>query len=747
MTAATPIAPRPAGRLTLTRIARLAAKELKETLRDRRTIITLVLMPLLVYPVLSVAFRQFLLSSFQQAAPLPWIIAVASQDEGQLFRLRLQQGDLLLQQQGSLAPTKSADGSLILGADLGGVDPPFNQIIFKLEEDLERVVRDGEVDLGARLLPAGAARDAAETFQIVFRSNTPISRQAANYVERRLRAVNDHDLRQRLQGHGDAGLLKASWRLKSVAEEKGHSYWLGTLVPLILILMTITGAVYPAIDLTAGERERGTLEALMAAPVPRLALLLAKYIAVVTVSMLTAVVNLTAMTVTIATSGLAPVLFGNTGLSPGAIAIVLGLLALFAAFFSAVLLSITSFARSFKEAQAYVIPLMVVALVPGFITVMPGLELNPLLSVTPLANIVLLARDVLRGGASPLWGTVAVLSTALYGALALTLAARIFGSDSILYGSEGSWSDLFRRPDEPRRQATIPGALTALAIVTPLFVIVGGILAQLYEIPMPAQLAALAGTSLLLFVVLPLGLARMQGVVLATGFQLRPPPLLAVFGGAIIGCFLWTIAYDLIILCQDLGIATLSIEKLEAARPGISALIERWQALPVVFVLLAFAIVPAVAEEFFFRGYLLGTLRDRLPAWAAIGATAVVFGLFHASVGGIIAIERVLASTLLGAVLGWVCWTSRSIWPGIVLHALNNSLMLLIARYGDALKALGWDAEHQRYLPPLIVALAVIGVLAGMSLIWLSRSKDVVAEAAPAEATTGAPAAVDTPAA
>ena len=70
---------------------------------------------------------------------------------------------------------------------------------------------------------------------------------------------------------------------------------------------------------------------------------------------------------------------------------------LFATFFSAVLLLVTSFARSFKEAQAYVVPLMVVCLAPGFMSVMPGLELGPLLSVVPLANIVLLARDVLEG--------------------------------------------------------------------------------------------------------------------------------------------------------------------------------------------------------------------------------------------------------------------------------------------------------------------------------------------------------------
>ena len=79
---------------------------------------------------------------------------------------------------------------------------------------------------------------------------------------------------------------------------------LAALIPLILVLMTVTGAVYPAIDLTAGERERGTLETLIAAPVPRLGLLFAKYVAVLTVALLTAVVNLIGMTITAHSSGL-----------------------------------------------------------------------------------------------------------------------------------------------------------------------------------------------------------------------------------------------------------------------------------------------------------------------------------------------------------------------------------------------------------------------------------------------------------
>ena len=157
--------------------------------------------------------------------------------------------------------------------------------------------------------------------------------------------------------------LPVTWASKVLPSEAASSaFSLASIVPLILILMTVTGAVYPAIDLTAGERQRGTLEALIASPVPRYQLLCAKYAAVLTVVLLTAIANLAAMTATAFSTGLERAYSGREGLSIGLLALLLGLLAVFAMFFSAVILTLTSIARSFKERQAYLIPLMLVSL-------------------------------------------------------------------------------------------------------------------------------------------------------------------------------------------------------------------------------------------------------------------------------------------------------------------------------------------------------------------------------------------------
>ena len=120
----------------------------------------------------------------------------------------------------------------------------------------------------------------------------------------------------------------------------------------------------------------------------------------VTVALLTAVVNLAAMIATVSSIGLTTGALRRSGISLEELVEIIGLLVLFAAFFSAVLLAVTSFARSFKEAQAYLIPLMLASIAPGMLSMIPGLKLQGPLVVTPLVNIVLLARDLLQHTAS-----------------------------------------------------------------------------------------------------------------------------------------------------------------------------------------------------------------------------------------------------------------------------------------------------------------------------------------------------------
>jgi ABC-2 type transport system permease protein/sodium transport system permease protein len=699
-----PAKPRPRTEVRpIVRLWRLTRKELRETLRDRRTIITLVLMPLLVYPLLSVAFRQFFFSAYTKPTDIEWRIAGSDDQTLKAFARQLELGSRLIDQ-------------------IDGEEKDLPKVTWFTNSMLEVSLGKGDIDLGVRsqFVPSPDLPDGGQLqYELFYHRDSALSRSIVDYVERRLWAFDQIKYSERLQQQSKGGLPHTIWRRRAIAGETGQVVSMATLVPLILILMTITGAVYPAIDLTAGERERGTLESLMAAPLPRLSMLLAKYFAVLTVALLTAGANLAGMSITVYSTGLGPMLFGERGLTPAAVLIVLSLLVLFAAFFSALLLAVTSFARSFKEAQAYLIPFMLLAIAPGFLSVMPGIELSGVLAVVPLVNIVLLARDVLQGTINPLLAGAAVVSTALYGVAALALAARIFGSDAILYGSQGSWTDLFRRPDELRTQPTLSGAALCAAVVFALQNVLSGLL-TLGSAAMPLETRLMLSAALggILYLAVPLGIARMQFVSLPKGFQLRLGPILAYVGALCLGLSLWAFAHELVLLTQGFSWTSVDFKKLASAE-----IFEKIKHLSPFLLVGSMAIAPAVCEEWFFRGYLLGSLRGRLPTWAAITATGILFGLFHVFVSGGVGGVRLLPSTLLGLVLGWICWRTKSVFPGMVLHATHNGLLLLIGRYQEQLSEWGIGVQEKEHLPRLWLVASAGGVAMGVVLIWLATLK------------------------
>ena len=715
------------------RFLRLMLKELRETLRDRRTIATLILMPLLVYPLLSVAFERFLLSSLKavpgHSQPALGFISDAEAHEFAPYLLR---GSAIL------GPSEE-ERARHLGGQTKTSTVPLN---YEVVNDLKQSVLDGRVDVGVRVRKAAAnSQDKQKNpergidCELIYDPQSAASRDAYHWVERCLGAINQRSLERQLREKGiDSRLVpvQASGAPIEAAGESSAvsaSHSLSALVPLILILMTITGAVYPAIDLTAGERERGTLEMLVAAPVPRMQLLLGKYLTVLIVALLTAVVNLAAMMVTIASIGMTPLLFGPRGISFEELAEITALLVLFAAFFSAVLLAVTSFARSFKEAQAYLIPLMLASIAPGMLSMIPGLKLQGPLAVTPLVNIVLLARDLLQHTVDPVTALWVVISTGLFALAAIGVAARIFGTDAILYGSHGTWSDLFRRPRRASAAPTATSGLLGLAIIFPTYFLASNLLSRSTLVGLDGRLWLAALVEVLVFLQIPLALAVLNRVDLSTGFRLKPAPVAAFAGALVLGVSLWPFAHQIVVWLIHLEITDLDPRMMAAAEQLLAKIKEVSPAL-LIFTL---GIVPAVCEEFFFRGYLLSSLRRSKSAPRAVLLSSALFGIFHLVATDRLQFERLAPSTALGLVLGWLCIRCGSLLPGMLLHASHNSLILAAAHYQKELAAWGLGLGkatdvRAAALPTSWLIAGAIGTVIGFAVIQLG-TRNVAARA------------------
>lgn len=715
------------------RLGRLILKELREILRDRRTIITLLVMPLLIYPLLAIVFQRFLMTSLNGNMEVVYVVGVDSPGAKQKLEQQLELGKQLLEARAHRNATvesnqagkesekdeKQSGDRKLLGRIFARVTEPGVLVVDCSDADLEAMVESSQLHVGivnrqVRQDESKAGLQAPFVWELFYREGAQPSEAALDVVESRLQALDDAALDVQLRRAGVAAERPASYERRPVGAAGAPPFSLAALIPLILVLMTVTGAVYPAIDLTAGERERGTLETLIAAPVPRLGLLFAKYIAVLTVAVLTALVNLTGMAITAHSSGLAAGLFGN-GMSLLVMAEVLLLLVLFAAFFSAILLAITSYARSFKEAQAYIIPLMLVCLVPGVLCLLPSLQFARWMSVTPLVNIVMLARDLLEGSVNPELAVWSVVSTVIYIIAAIGVAARIFGTDAILYGSPATWSDLVRRPLEPQPAASLASAMLCLAAMFPVVFVLSGLVGGSQNFSRESIVRAFELRALItaaVFGAMPVLVMMAGRVRWSSGLGLRWPGVIAVIGAAVLGASLWPAVHEIALAANGVQITEGLMDKLKE-------LLKQFDLLPLWLLLLTVAIVPAVFEEPCFRGFVFGALRQKLSGAATVIATALLFGLFHE----VLFPNRLVSTTAMGLILGLVRLRTRSIVPGVVLHAVNNGLILTVVHYRAELAESGWVAKEGTHLPLTWHAVALLGIVVGGGMILFATRR------------------------
>ncbi len=750
-------APRPARRKY--RLRRLMLKELRETLRDRRTIVTLLLMPLLVYPALSLVFKTYLLSNLDLLGgdePIELIIAysgdtsdddigialgmmAAGIEQSTKLEQRKQQSEK--QKRASNLPGEALDSS---NGKLG--EPKRRFVKFSehkryfispndVTQTLESRVESGMADVGVFLSRKNRQEWEIGEIRIVAR-NDQISQLAKSYLEGRLETLNDFDLRRRLNRIGQpvGPLLPFEESIVGPVEDQSGSFPLASLVPLILVMMTITGAVYPAIDLTAGERERGTLETLMAAPVPRFGILFSKFTAVLTVAVLTAVLNLIGMFATVWAFQLDKQ-FGIGVFNISVMFQVLLLLILFAAFFSALLLAVTSFAKSFKEAQVYLIPIILFSLGPGLMAMAPGMSLNGVYSVVPMINILLLARDVILNEVQLIPAIVTVASTLFYSYLALRWAAWIFGSDGILGAGHGSFAEIFHRPLSVNRVVPIFATLFCLVLLVPInFASLGflGRLASETAADLQYRYTLMGVFTFFAFMVVPWIVARHQNTDIGSGFGLKSPKVVFVLAAILIGVSLWTIVMSMTTgwhaIYGYLFGAEAQAQWHHRLVEVASGQFERIQQVSPWVILICFSIIPAVCEEWFFRGMLLRSLLKSNSVWKAILISAVVFGVFHTLGNSAIAIDRLIPSTLVGIMLGYLAYKSDSILPGIVLHCCNNAIVIFLAYFEPQLRELSWFPGKDDPIPVQWVVGGCLVTAIGIALIYLSKRPSETAQ-------------------
>jgi sodium transport system permease protein len=491
----------------------------------------------------------------------------------------------------------------------------------------------------------------------------------------------------------------------------------------VVFVWALTGAFYPAIDLCAGEKERGTLETLLASPARRSEIVAGKLLTVMAFSVFTALLNLASLagTARMVAGQLAAALPGvSLGIAPpslGAMAWVVAALLPVSALFSALSLACAAYARSTKEGQYYFMPLFLAAMPLILMPMSPGIELNLGNSLVPVMGLVLLLRTALEGNGTnaALYIVPVVAVTGVCCWLATKWAVSQFNQESVLFRDSerldlAGWLRCVWR----RREAT-PSAGAAVVCVAGVF-LMQALLRQVLTAFPPTDpgfgyLAMTVVASQLPCILLP---ALLVATLLARDWRrtlLVDRPI----------SFPW-IAYAmaLAVALHPVGQALgLWIQKLYPLSEGVRESLAGLSTLmgekpPIVGMLLLFALLPAICEELAFRGVILGGLRKTLGDAGAVLVSAALFGATHTI------LQQSLAAAPLGIVLGLLALRSGSLLACIAFHATYNALPLVLEQWKEPILATVKAAGVDRFVfheigPEQLCYAPAVGILGGVA--------------------------------
>ena len=499
------------------------------------------------------------------------------------------------------------------------------------------------------------------------------------------------------------------------AEQRKDSMW-SKILPVLLILWALTGAFYPAIDLCAGEKERGTLETLLCSPAGRSEIVMGKLLTIMLFSFVTAVLNLVSMGFT---GWVVVTQLPGFGL-PSATAVIALLIALIpiSALFSALCLALAAFARSTKEGQYYLMPLLLITMPLVILPMAPGVELNLGNSLIPITGVVLLLRSVLEGN---YWHAVqyspaVALITLTACLLSIRWAIDQFNSESVLFRESerldiGLWLRHLFRDRQPTPTVAAAASCGVLILLVKFFL---GVMQPKMDVF--GDFARMALMTQIVVIAIP---ALLMTFLLTSSprqtLLLKMPPWLTIPAAALLAIVLHPVANFLQTVVSDLYKIN---DNVLPALEHMQVLLQQANVLPLVLLL---AIVPAICEELAFRGFILSGFRHLGHKWRAIIYTSLFFGFTHG------VLQQSLIACLLGTVLGFLAVQSGSILPGVIFHLVHNALAVANSRImpemlpdSPVLKNLVTSADGGGFL--FQWPLVVVGSLAAVLLLtWFGR--------------------------
>jgi sodium transport system permease protein len=386
-------------------ISAIYQKEMLDLIRDRRTLISMVVVPLLIIPLLLNATTRLMSRMEENAESEAKSMAVAIHVTTPGIREALEKAQI--------------------------------QVVEK--DDLKDAVLKKTAAAGVEEIPGTPIE-----VQIYSDNSNPTSSAAAARVRVALDDLKDEKVRESLKNSGIPASVLTPFVVKKTniagARKMSGMVW-GSMLGYVLLLLMFAGGMYPVIDMTAGEKERKTMEALLSSPATRQEIVLGKNFAAMTAIFITAILTLGSMVYSLKGSKLgskSPELQEMMRTIPldahtlALIAVTLVPLSMFAA---ALMFTIALFARSYKEGQSYLTPLVFVVIFPALMGGMSGFEMTPVLCLIPIFNASQMIRGIMLGDVSTANFAITTAANLVYAGIAFFIATRQFENENVLFRS------------------------------------------------------------------------------------------------------------------------------------------------------------------------------------------------------------------------------------------------------------------------------------------------------------------------
>jgi sodium transport system permease protein len=385
----------------------IAKKEFLDMFRDRRTMIRMILIPLLIFPlIMNVVTRIQSSVSEKQAAEK---LTVGYIENGQIIP--------------SVSRMKT--------------EPNFEFITYTDSATLQKDVASKKINLGilyAKNYLADYNEGRQANYTVFFRgADAEEFGRFEEILEREDSVLVDGRMSLMAKNYTYIEPTNGNFvNLSSIKEILAK--YAGGMLPYIFMAFLFMGCMLPAIDLFAGEKERGTIETLLTSPVNRAQILIGKLIVVTSIGLMSATIALIGLFISLnmlqADSEMMTAI--NSILSPTLIATLYILLIPLAFFFAGVMIPISVYSRSFKEAQSILTPLNIIMVLPAMAGFFPGVELDYFTAFIPIVNVVLATKAIMAGNADFVLIAITFISLIVLATISIWIAFRQFGKESTI---------------------------------------------------------------------------------------------------------------------------------------------------------------------------------------------------------------------------------------------------------------------------------------------------------------------------